>query len=837
MQKITMQTIKDRSNVIVECCREQKYLNLYDKVMETYNYGHAMQVLENWNSLDNDPVICAQMAIDLFEHCAENESTIGKIRSAANVVCEAVKKSRDGKGLNYYIKHRLARFKTKLSTKFKTRLNKGINSTSNAASAITDKIQSAVASKAGGAVKANPKISIGGGISSKATTESMYDSIINAYTHIQEVAETMAVCDTIINNQNKMSRRFNLEKIVSESADLENCVMSICECIDTYNMDVRYKYNLALQNIPYSMYKAGVSVNLSEIAAYATDYFLFTNKTPDIDTMQSVLEHNHSFMYSTKDLEGVSYMFKDVAKLKDVKFDDTMQLIHEVDGTKLVNSLKKSKDKIKDMLNNFKKAADKTPAKLKEIIIKSYAQSADDIITEYPDILGIIRILVLTASLGSINPILALVGICTDCAIKLTLSRPQLDKYIKKHKKEIEKVDKKIKDAKSEEDKEKLKKLKKTLESELDKLKDHRDKLYTEKEAEAIRDKESEEELSASMDGDDDFDFGDDFDFDDINFDEAAKFIDRCASVADRAAGMNPDTLIEGLFKAPSLTKDKNTTDGVTNYFANFLTDDNVVDYWNKYISKVIEPLGSYVSENRSIDGICRYMLLDAYAAAQRKTPYVAPEYKDPVHILEHAENTVNGYYTVLDTITNTVVHEGVKETLQLAGINLKNAIRGLSDKDKEISRSIDASFNTFARSAERAIANDNREAVIRGSIIPSASKCIKTAIVAGVGWAISPALAVIGVLGFIGCSKMLQAKERQLVLDEIEIELKMTEKYLRIAEENNDMKATKQLLKVQRDLQRQQQRVKYKMKVYHNQSDGVIPKGHKAAGSDDFDD
>lgn len=833
MQKITMQTIKDRSNVIVECCREQKYLNMYDKVMESYNYDHTMQVLENWNSLDNDPVICIQMAIELFEHCAENESTIGKIRSAANIICEAVKKSRDGKGLNFYIKHRLARFKTKLSTKFKTRLTKGINSTSNATTAITNKIQNAVSSKADGTVKANPKIAIGGGISSKATTESMYDNIINAYTSIQETAERMAVCDTIINNQNKMSKRFNLEKIVSESADIENCVMSICECIDTYNMDIKYKYNLALQNIPYSMYRAGVLANLSEIAAYATDYFLFTNKAPDIDIMQSVLEHNHSFMYSTKDLEGVSYMFKDVAKLKNVKFDDTMQLIHEVDGTKLVNSLKKTKDTIKDMLNNFKKTADKTPAKLKNIITKAYTQSADDIITEYPDILGIIRILVLTASLGSINPILALVGVCTDCAIKLTLSRPQIDKYIKKHKKEIEKIDKKIKEAKSEEDKEKLKKLKKTLESELDKLKDHRDKLYTEKEAEAIRDKETEEELSS----DDDFDFGDDFDFDDINFDEAVSFINRCAVVIEKAAMMDPDMLIEGLFEAPSLTKDDHTTDGVTNYFANFLTDDNVIDYWNKYISKVIKPLGSFVSENYAIAGVNRYRLLSAYSAAERQTPYIAPEYKDPVHMLEHAENTVDGYYAVLNTINGNVMHEGVKETLQLAGINLKNAIRGLSDKDKQISQSIDSSFNTFARSAERAIANDNREAVIRGSIIPSASKCIKTAIVAGVGWAINPALAVIGVLGFIGCSKRMQAKERQLILDEIEIELKMTEKYLRIAEENNDMKATKQLLKVQRDLQRQQQRVKYKMKVYHNQSDGVIPKGNKSAGSDDFDD
>ena len=58
-----------------------------------------------------------------------------------------------------------------------------------------------------------------------------------------------------------------------------------------------------------------------------------------------------------------------------------------------------------------------------------------------------------------------------------------------------------------------------------------------------------------------------------------------------------------------------------------------------------------------------------------------------------------------------------------------------------------------------------------------------------------------------------------------------MNEKYLRIAEENNDMKATRELLKIQRDLQRQHQRIKYKMKVYHNQTTGL---GASASTNDD---
>ena len=52
----------------------------------------------------------------------------------------------------------------------------------------------------------------------------------------------------------------------------------------------------------------------------------------------------------------------------------------------------------------------------------------------------------------------------------------------------------------------------------------------------------------------------------------------------------------------------------------------------------------------------------------------------------------------------------------------------------------------------------------------------------------------------------------------DIEIELKMCERYLKQAEEKNDMKAIRQIEMTQRNLQRQQQRIKYKMHVIYNQ-------------------
>ena len=67
---------------------------------------------------------------------------------------------------------------------------------------------------------------------------------------------------------------------------------------------------------------------------------------------------------------------------------------------------------------------------------------------------------------------------------------------------------------------------------------------------------------------------------------------------------------------------------------------------------------------------------------------------------------------------------------------------------------------------------------------------------------------------------KNSQAKERQLALDEIEIELKMCERYIRLYEEQQDMQKIRQCEIIQRNLERQRQRIKYKMAVDFKHAD-----------------
>ena len=125
---------------------------------------------------------------------------------------------------------------------------------------------------------------------------------------------------------------------------------------------------------------------------------------------------------------------------------------------------------------------------------------------------------------------------------------------------------------------------------------------------------------------------------------------------------------------------------------------------------------------------------------------------------------------------------------------------------------------NNVSKGLETAMMNENREAVIKGKILPSASKCIKLACITGLAWAISPAIAIIGAIGGFACTKKLRAKERQIIVDDIDIELKMCERYIRQAEDEGDLKKVRQLEIIQRNLKRQQQRIKYSVKQRRNE-------------------
>lgn len=167
-----------------------------------------------------------------------------------------------------------------------------------------------------------------------------------------------------------------------------------------------------------------------------------------------------------------------------------------------------------------------------------------------------------------------------------------------------------------------------------------------------------------------------------------------------------------------------------------------------------------------------------------------------------------------------------VTTNLALASEMLKKKALTMSTKEKEVSRNVDINLSMLKKNIEKALTTDRREAIIKGSIIPSFSKTIKAGMVAGGVFLINPVVAAIGVIGALAVSKALTERERQMLLDEIDIELKAVEKEISTAESANRMKEYRQLLTYQRKLQREKQRIKYRLKLSGRDNIPDVEKG-----------
>ena len=159
---------------------------------------------------------------------------------------------------------------------------------------------------------------------------------------------------------------------------------------------------------------------------------------------------------------------------------------------------------------------------------------------------------------------------------------------------------------------------------------------------------------------------------------------------------------------------------------------------------------------------------------------------------------------------------------LKLAIIGFGKKIKDLSAKEKEFSRQLDATFNHYMRSIQNARETARRDAVIRGTVAPSLSKLIKIGIAiagasvgGGISGLISPATVLIcaAIAGFInlGLEKKATNKERQIYIDEIDVELQVVDREIKRCEDkNSSSKKYRQLLMYQKELQRGKQKLIY---------------------------
>ena len=192
------------------------------------------------------------------------------------------------------------------------------------------------------------------------------------------------------------------------------------------------------------------------------------------------------------------------------------------------------------------------------------------------------------------------------------------------------------------------------------------------------------------------------------------------------------------------------------------------------------------------------------------------PEYdkfiKYPAHeiVFESVDDNIERLRMCNELVsTNEAVN---LNNLKLAWQSFKNKAKHFSAKEKEASRDMDAAFNNFMRGLKSTFTVDHREQIIKGQVNPSLSRMLKIAVgLAGLGVAAQSIYvpALVALAGF-ALSKNTSRKEKAMILDEIDIELKVVEREIQKAESGGSPKKYRSLLTIQKNLQRERQRIYY---------------------------
>lgn len=480
--------------------------------------------------------------------------------------------------------------------------------------------------------------------------------------------------------------------------------------------------------------------------------------------------------------------------------DPEMSKIKEYNG---LLETKLEKTDLNKAFDQFKAEQRKDSKAFQKVLNALYAKTPNEIINEFPHVLGLVRVAFVFAPIAVpiVGPVLTLVNACVDKILSYHINVKQSEKLFKYLRDEKTKVEEKLDDIDDEEKKKKAESYIKELEDSMKTVK-----------------KYASEELPKEIEDND----GNDDDFDDISFDDF-----------DFDMELESYQITETTKEIPSVF----TESAYENDDISLLADISLYEQSLEHILNNRERVNSMILRNiDTISENLRYFapiiancptVIDYRVFSEAVKDYMYdPTSMDSVNVNGVLNKALENKF-MSDTFKNTIIESECINTLnqivtegfdlnnvKLAFQALKKKMKDLNTKQKSICQTLDATGHQLISSIEKAVREDRREAVIKGSIIPSFSKCIKLGIALGGITAVNPVAGLITAVGYFGASSMLTQREKQLVYDEIATELQVVEKQLQIAENDGDMNQYRFLLNYQKKLARERQRIRYGLKV-----------------------
>ena len=628
----------------------------------------------------------------------------------------------------------------------------------------------------------------------------------------------------VISNHDLISKRFGVDSFIRENTVFDkdyNCVIAeLCSYIDTYNFGLDSKYKVALEETLYAMRRANVSITEQQIVEAVTDYFVAVDMHPKdtngklFEVMEQVINNNSFF----SDCSYPTALKESLTMVNDGEIKTDLEELFKSKEEAFV--MESASEKWKAAVEAFKAMPKKTEAALKNLVNTLFIVHRDeDIINNSYNFLSLVfyyTVWVGTLSIGVAPGIISAIALKT---INYTAERKYMDRVLKKWYSHRDSVHRKMEKCSDEEKKKKFEEYLKSIDKNIEKLEEYSDRLRGDDE------KKSYEKRPENYTGKKDDEFGDfDMNFD-FKFDETAK---------------NAIIDLKVMAEAISTIKwDENTSEK--------LLEQDMVESMNgddlEYISKMTVKYPGLLNPRRVLEAVeyraklyresnddplylNRTILSECKAKLEKAIDAQAtPEDEDTDKDVIKELNEIAVFSTVVDQRLSAMNELSITSNLKLAADKLMSVASSLSDKEQIISRNIDGACRFLQRSIEKSMSMENREAVIRGDILPSVSKIIKWVCIIGGAAFVHVGLAALVILFKFSMDKKIRTKERQMVADELDVELKMVDKYIADASAAKNYKKEKELLLIKKKLQHQSDRLKWNIKLHWNDKNVDISK------------
>lgn len=136
-----------------------------------------------------------------------------------------------------------------------------------------------------------------------------------------------------------------------------------------------------------------------------------------------------------------------------------------------------------------------------------------------------------------------------------------------------------------------------------------------------------------------------------------------------------------------------------------------------------------------------------------------------------------------------------ISSYVTLALDKAKKVFDTLNDKQKEAFTTIDRIAHSIESWDDKDERDDARMRVVNGKMLPALSKCFKTVLAVGaLSYFVSIYLGILALVMKFVKAKNAEKRERQAIVDEIEVELEMIDKRISTASDNGNMKEERNL-------------------------------------------